>query len=52
MAQAFGSAVLGEEQDVARDARALLQGFMTQALWREKLMRDMLGPLHGRRICI
>lgn len=34
------------------DARALLQGFMTQALWREKLMRDMLGPLHGRRIRI
>jgi aminoglycoside phosphotransferase (APT) family kinase protein len=39
--------------DAGRDqTRELLQSFMTEALWRERLMRDMLGPLHGRRIRI
>ncbi|ARS26244.1 phosphotransferase family protein [Sphingomonas sp. KC8] len=27
-----------------------LQGFLNDALWREVLMRDMLGPLYGRRV--
>lgn len=42
-------AALDESSGGARDR---LQTFMTHALWREKLMRDMLGPLHGRRISI
>ncbi|SFR89741.1 phosphotransferase [Sphingomonas jatrophae] len=31
---------------------ATLQTLFTGALWREHLMRDMLGPLHGRRVAI
>ncbi|WP_380873966.1 hypothetical protein ACFB49_44910 [Sphingomonas sp. DBB INV C78] len=38
------------EQIATGEIRATLQDFLTEALWREVLMRDMLGPLHGRRV--
>ncbi|SNS15747.1 Predicted kinase, aminoglycoside phosphotransferase (APT) family [Sphingomonas laterariae] len=38
------------DQIAARDIGPTLQAFLSDALWREKLMRDMLGPLHGRRV--
>lgn len=32
------------------DIATTLQEFLAEALWRETLMKDMLGPLHGGRV--
>lgn len=49
------STISDYEQLVGEGGLALehtVQALFTEALYRERLMRDMLGPLHGRRIAI
>lgn len=41
-----------ETQISGGDITPMLQDFLTDALWREHLMRDMLGPLHGGRVLL
>lgn len=43
------AALIAEGQEPLRRA---IQGLFSDALYRERLMKDMLGPLHGRRIAI
>lgn len=41
-----------EQQIADGNVATTLQHFLTDALWREHLMRDMLGPLHGGRVIL